>query len=277
MAESRDDALLAVIRTPKSASTSLASIVLQAFPGARRFILPNTLNPEIALSGFQRLRHLRHAARVTLNAHGTIGAARVFDLVNREGRSGDLLTGGHIDFDTCRLNTARKVRFITLVRNPIDRVISEYSYLRAGHARKWMLAKVDSSIAAKTASRYSLQGYLDFLLEHRHAFGDIACRHLGIAPGTDIAAHFAAHAYHFGTVDDLAAFADGLSRKTKRPVQVPHLNPTGKTATLALTREIRRKAERLYENDLALYEWCRRSAPGTATRPAPLLQRDAVA
>jgi hypothetical protein len=277
MAESRDDALLAVIRTPKSASTSLVSIVLQAFPDARRFILPNTLNPEVTLSSFQRLRHLRHAARVTLNAHGIVGADRVFDLVNREGRGGDLLVGGHIDFDTCRRNTARKVRFITLVRNPIDRVVSEYLYLRAGHERKWMLAKIDSSIIAKTASRYSLQGYLDFLLERRHAFGDIACRHLGIAPDTDIAAHFAAHAYHFGTVDDLAAFADGLSRKTKRPVRAPHLNPTRKSATLVLSPDIRRKVERLYENDLALYEWCRRSAPGTAARPAPHLQRDAVA
>jgi len=267
MTETGDDALIAVIRTPKSASSSLSSIALQAFPDARCFILPNLLNLEGAISRFQRLRHMRHSARVMFNAHKTVRVGRVFDLVNREGRKGDLLIGGHIDFDTCRRNVTRQVKFITLVRDPFDRVISEYAYSRAGHHRKWAVAKFDASLVAKAAGRYTLHGYLDFLLEHATVFGDIACRHLGVAPGDDIAAHFAAHAYHFGTVDNLTDFADGLARKTKRPVQVPHLNRSSKAGTTALTPDMKRKVERLYANDLMLYEWCRRTPSRTAPRP----------
>jgi hypothetical protein len=266
------DALIVVIRTPKSASSSLAAIVEEALPSARRYILPNTLDIEGSISALQHLRHIRHAARVNYRWYRLLRLEQVFDRINIEASAGDLLTGGHIDFDTCRRKLTRAVKFVTLVRSPIDRSLSEYAYARAGHSRKNSLAKWDASLVAKAAARYNFEGYIDFLTDHRAAFGDIACRYVGLRAGDDIAAHFAAHAFHFGTVDRLPAFVRGLSEKTGRDVHLRHLNPTVTPAHVTLRLIEHRKIEKLYASDFELYDWCRtqeaQPTPRKATRPA---------
>lgn len=265
------EALVVVVRTPKSASSSLAAIVAQAFPAARTFMLPNTLDIEGSISALQQLRHIRHAARINYRWHRLLRLAHVFERINTHAVPGDVLTGGHIDFDTCRNALVRPAKFITLVRNPVDRSLSEYAYARAGHGRKHSLAKWDASLVAKAAGRYSFEGYLDFLTDHRAAFGDIACRYVGLKAGDDIAAHFAAHAYHFGTLDNLPAFARGLGAKAGRMVEERHLNPTT-AARINLTPAERRKIERLYAGDFVLYDWCRaqevQTVPVHYARPA---------
>jgi hypothetical protein len=264
------DALIVVIRTPKSASSSLAAIAAQAFSDGRAFMLPNTLDIEGSISALQHLRHIRHAARVNYRWHRLLRLEQVFERINLEAKPGDFLTGGHIDFDTCHNALTRPFKFITLVRNPIDRASSEYAYARAGFSRKNRLAKFDASLIAKVAGRHSFEGYLDFLTDHRAAFGDIACRYVGVKPGDDIAAHFAAHAYHFGTVDNLPAFARGLAARTGHIVEERHLNATT-AARIKLTSSERRKIEKLYPGDFALYEWCRaQETHAAAPRPQRL-------
>jgi hypothetical protein len=266
------EALIVVIRTPKSASSSLAAIVEEALPSARRYMLPNTLDIEGSISALQQLRHIRHAARINYRWYRLLWLEQVFDRINIEANAGDLLTGGHIDFDTCRRKLTSTVKFVTLVRNPIDRSLSEYAYARSGHNRKNSLARWDSSLIAKAAARYTFEGYIDFLTDHRAAFGDIACRYVGLRAGEDIAAHFAAHAFHFGTVDRLSAFVRGLSEKTGNEVHLRHLNPTVAPAHVTLRQAEYRKIEKLYAGDFALYDWCRaheaQPAPRKAIRPA---------
>jgi hypothetical protein len=251
------DALIVVIRTPKSASTTLATIVEQCFPAAQTFVLPNTLDIEGAISALQHLRYIRHAARVNYRSHRLLRLSKVFARINVEAVPGDILTGGHLDFDTCRNQLALPAKFIALIRNPIDRSVSEYTYARAGYARKSYLSKLDASLVAKAAGRFSFEGYLDFLTDHRAAFGDIACRYVGLRHGDDIAAHFAANAYHFGRVDNLSAFSRGLARKTGMPVRQQHLNATAAPARIKITAAERHKIENLYAGDLELYEWVR--------------------
>lgn len=266
-----NDALIVVIRTPKSASTSLAAIVADAFPNARAFSLPNTLDIEGSISALQHLRHIRHTARVNYRAHRRLRLARVFDRINAESNGGDIVTGGHVDFETCRRKLTRPLKFVNVVRHPVDRSLSEYAYARAGFMRKNGLAKLDASLVAKAAGRYSFEGYLDFLADHRAAFGDIACRYVGLRPGDDIAAHFAAFAFHFGTVDNITPFARTLAAKTGHAVREQHLNQTTAPARFRLGAAERRKIENLYAGDFALYEWCRAnealSPPRAPARP----------
>jgi hypothetical protein len=263
-------ALIVVIRTPKSASTSLATIVEQAFSDARSFILPNTLDIEGGISALQHLRHIRHAARINYRSHRLLRLSKVFARINAEAAAGDLVTGGHIDFATCRRHLARSVKFVTLIRDPVARSVSEYTYARAGFQRKSYLEKIDASLVAKAAGRLSFEGYLDFLTDHRAAFADIACRYVGLSFDDDIAAHFTAHAYHFGTVDNLAAFTNGLARKTDKAVPVRHLNPTDAPARLRITASEHRKLERLYARDFELYEWVRAHEPQARQQRRPV-------
>ena len=233
-------------------------MALQAFPKRKPFALPNTLDPDGACSAFQRFRQARHAARVNLKAHGVLRLSRVFDKLNAAAPGTALLIGGHVDFVTCRKHTAHKLKIVTLVRNPIERSVSEYAYARAGFERKASLAKIDASLVAKAAGRYSYEGFLDYLLERRDVFGDLACRYLGWEPdATDISDHFAENVFHFGIVDDLSGFAAGLARKTGENVHVPHLNAGPQVLGSAVSARERRKLETLYANDFVLYDWCR--------------------
>jgi hypothetical protein len=253
----RASELIVVVRIPKSASLSLSAMALQAFPDRQVFVLPNTLDLDGRHSFFQRLRHARHVTRLTLKHHRTLSLARVYARINQAASAGALVTGGHIDFESCRKAFSHDFQMLTLIRNPVDRSLSEYDYARDGFAKKPFLAKLDASLIAKAAGRYSYEGYLDFLLERRSAFGDIACRYLGV-PGADFARHFADHVFHFGLVDDMRSFAAGLARKTGHDFDVQHLNSSANVSNRLLSKAERRKVEDLYANDLALYEWCRR-------------------
>jgi len=260
------NALLVVIRTPKSASTSLAKIVAKAFPRGRQFFLPNTLDLDGQLSSLQRLRHARHALHVNYRHHRLLRTKDVFASIDRTASPGDIVTGGHIDLETCRQNLTRKFKAIALVRDPIDRSLSEYAYARAGFIRKSALEKYDAGRTAQIAGRFSYEGYLDFLLEHRALYGDIACRYLGLAGIENVAAHFAEHIFHFGTVDNLVAFAHTLGRKTGQDIAVEHLNRTSATVRQIPTRAEQSKLKQLYAGDFALHEWCRKHEPAVATQ-----------
>jgi hypothetical protein len=267
--------LLVVIRTPKSASTTLATLAAHACVGGRTFMLPNTLDLEGEISAFQRLRYARHAMRLNHRHHRLLRTADVYAAIDRDAKPGDLISGGHIDFDTCRRNLKQKVKMIALIRNPVDRSLSEYAYARAAFRRKRSWMKLSTSLLTRIAGRYSYEGYLDFLIEHGSLFGNIACKYLGIAPHASFEEHFAKHAYHFGTVDNLRAFAQSLGCKTGRNIPLDHLNRSSVPTDRVLTRATFAKLERLYATDFEVYEWCRKRENTTLARankaPVPRL------
>lgn len=249
--------LIVVVRVPKSASSSLAAMALQAFPDRRIVKLPNTLDLDGRCSALQRLRHARHVTRLVLRDHGTLSLTSVFDKINAMQPQATMVTGGHIDFDACRTRIAHRLKMITIVRNPIDRSVSEYAYARAGFTRKPAHTKFDASLTAKAAGRYSYEGFLDFLIERSDAFGDITSRYLGWDGLRDLDAYFAENVFHFGVVDDLRSFAAGLARKTGHAVRMEHLNTGPSVLESALKGGERSKLERLYPKDFELYDWCR--------------------
>ena len=256
-----------VVRIPKSASTTLAALALQALPDARRFLVPNTLDLDGELSAWQRLRHWRHAAGHNARGHGTLRQSQAFTRISKTIEPGDLIIGGHADFDTCRRALGPALKFVTVVRNPTTRVISEYTYARAGHKRKRWLSRFDASLVAKAAARYDFESYLDFLRDRSDVYADIASRYIGLKPGVEIAAHLAANAFHIGTVDNMTLFAREFGRKTGVAVGTQHLNPTVRKVDHLPTPRERTLIEQLYARDFELYEEClQREAALTATR-----------
>jgi len=252
---------LVVVRIPKSASKTLANLVHQAFPQARKHIVPNTVSLDGCLSPFQRVRHARHTLRHNFANHRRITTSQVFKLIDASIAPGDLITGGHIDFATCRANVRAPLKFATLVRDPAMRVLSEYNYARYGHQRKTFLAKLDAGIAARAAGTYSFEGFLSFLLERRDVYGDIACRYTGIAQDTDIANHMRTYAGFAATVEDLPRFAAALKDATGVDVSVGHLNKTPKRQSTSFSHAARRMIENLYARDFALHAACHDGNP----------------
>ena len=143
-----EKSFIGVIRVPKSGSTSLTSMVHQAFTGRQFFELPTSLVDDMGDSALQRLRARRSQARHLLRHYRTASMAKAIANIEARGADGDMIGGGHIDHTTfTRFSTP--VRYVVLFRDPIDRFISEYNYSRAGYFRKKPWLRFDAALKAK--------------------------------------------------------------------------------------------------------------------------------
>ena len=253
------DFLCVCVRIPKAASTSLHYLLEAAFRGRQTFYVPHTLNIDGGISKFQELRFLRSRARHLLLRYGTPSIRRAFDIISESAEDGDLIHGGHIDFPSVQEHLGRKAKLITIFREPAARCRSEYEWMHRQYLDSGLLKRFDSGARHKAAGRYSFDGYLDFLLEHKERYDNIAARYIGWDGEAELRAFFAEHVFHSGVLDDSDAFERGLSEKMGVHVAFPRHNEAGRGGA-QLTAEQRRKIEQIYPLDYELYEWRRAQA-----------------
>ena len=249
-----DDCLLLGVRIPKSGSQSLVRGLETAFAEQRIFYVPNTLDPDSAVSPLQRLRFLRARGQNLLRHYRTVSMRAVWARIAREARAGDLLMGGHVDLRTASAELSRPLKIITLLREPIARARSEYNYMRRGYARKSRLNRFDASVLHKRAGRLDFDSYLDFLSAHRDVYGDIACQYLGWDESEGLPEFFARNVFHCGLLEQSDDFARGLSKKLGRHFALPMANRTPGERPQITSRQ-RAVLERVYARDIALYNW----------------------
>jgi hypothetical protein len=253
------DFLCVCVRIPKAASTSLHYLLEAAFEGRQHFYVPHTLNIDGGISTFQELRFLRSRARHLLLRYGTPSIRRAFDIISESAENGDLIHGGHIDFPSVQEHLHRKAKLITIFREPAARCRSEYNWCHRQYLDSSLLKRFDSSARHKAAGRYSFDGYLDFLSEHRERYDNIAARYIGWDGEEQLGNFFEANVFHSGVVEESDAFERGLSEKMGVHVAFPRHNEAEDGET-ALTAEQRSRIERIYPLDFKLYEWQRAQA-----------------
>lgn len=247
--------LLLCVRIPKSGSVSLDAAVRKALWGRRSFYLPNTVDLDGRVSSFQRLRFQRGQMRNLLSHYRSPRLARAFEHIEQHARPGDVLSGGHIDFQTVCGGVTRDIRILTIIRNPYDRIRSEYFYARQNFLRKSWIRKIDSSLLPQIAASRDFDGYVDFLWDHHQVYGNIAARYLGIAPRTDIKGFFERHVFHAGVLEQASHFARCLQEKMGARIEFPHLNARGSAGHVALNAAAKRKIELIYAQDFDIYEY----------------------
>ena len=247
--------LLLCLRVPKSGSRSLQAALESAYPLTRSFYLPNTLDLDGQLSRLQRVRFRRAQLRNLLRGYGTLSVDGALRVINRHAMPGDLLSGGHIDFRSVFRCLTRELKIITILRNPYDRCRSDYYYGRRNYLRKSALARFDSGAIQRVAASRGFESFLDFLLDHRHIYGDIAATYLGLAPWCDIRKFFGRHVFHAGVLERCEHFAQVLGEKMGAQVDFPHLNDSGSAHHVPLPASAKRKIERLYPRDFEVYEY----------------------
>ena len=178
-------------------------------------------------------------------------------------QDGDLITGGHIPFPIVRARLQRRLKIITLLREPAARSASEYDYAREGHWRRNLLSRPDSSLMAKKAAALSFEGFLDFQLEHATAYGDPAARLLGWGGREDLRGYFDRHVFHAGVLERSEAFTSELAQKLGKSLAMRHENRTAKRCVLQVDARARTKLEKLPQrisNSTNLFvQGCRRS------------------
>lgn len=252
------------IRVPKCGSSSLSYALSAAFADRRTFFLPDTLNLDGRHSLFQRLRFVRARRGGLIQHYGDPRLPNALAAINAQAEPGDLVLGGHFDLAFAKGALTRPVKAVTLLRDPVARCVSEYNYSRQNHLARGVFKRLDSKLQPKIAARYSLVGYLDYLIERREAYGDLASRYLGWDGETPLARHFEADIFHAGVLEDASTFVLGLSEKLGRPVALPWANSTLERAAPQADAEARRRIETLYARDFELYEYVRAESDRTA-------------
>jgi hypothetical protein len=241
---------------PKSGSASLMRGLDQAFGSEHIYYLPNTLDLDGQVSRPQRLRFWRSRFQNLFRHYRHFSMRAACERIAREAPEGDLVMGGHIDFQTANGLIARRLKIITLLREPTTRVHSEYDYLRRNYLRKPRLNRFDASVLHKAAARYDFDAFLDFLSAHQGVYGDIACRYMGWDGVEDLPAFFSRHVFHCGILERSDEYARRLAEKLGRPFSLPHENrEVSERAPITFAQ--RAKLERIYARDLVLYEWVR--------------------
>ena len=251
------DFLCVCIRVPKSGSESLTALVREGFQGRRIFYLPTTWHRDSAHSAFQRYRGFRSRAQNLFKHYRTISLDRACEVIARNAADGDVIDGGHIDFRTVAGKIARKLKMITILREPEARILSDYNYARQGYLRKPLLNRFDAGVLHKAAARYDFEDYLDFLLDHRHLYGNWASVQIGWDGKTDLRNYFRRHMFHAGVLEQRDRFAAELSEKLGRPLSFPHENRTQAVKQKSVSAKARAKIAQLYDRDMQLYAWVR--------------------
>jgi Sulfotransferase domain len=251
------DCVLVSVRVPKSGSSSLSHLLRAAFSNRAVFPVPNTLNLDGRSSILQQFRFVRSRTQNLLKHYRTPRLSRAFEIISHRAAPGDLIDGGHIDFASVKAGVTCDLKMITILRDPAERCRSVYNYARMAYQTKPRLARLDAGVMPKTAARYSFDGFVDFLLERRVQYGDIACRYVGCANPEDFGSYFSRNVFLAGVLEEKDMFAKRLSAMLGKPLHFPHENQTRKPAIATVTRSQRARIEQIYPGDFALHEWVR--------------------
>lgn len=246
-----------VIRVPKSGSTSLSNMVRDALPDARSFDMPTDAAAHAGYPLSDRWRLARRRLRHLRRHFGTWSMADAWAQVARQARAGDIVTG-HIRHGDAVLPGFTQLP-ITLVRDPVGRVLSQYNYSRQGFAKRNPVQRFLNRGVLMAAARYDFSGFLAYLDEHRAAYGNATARYvLGAARADDVAGFIRANYFHIGTLERLEGFRAGLGRKLGRPVAERRDNVTERVDATALAAADRPVFERVFGQDMAIWEAVRR-------------------
>lgn len=243
------------VRVPKSGSTSLGYALDAAFADRSTFFLPDSVDIEGRYSAIKRWRFRRSQRRMLRARTGEADLGRAIAAINAEIKPGDLVLGGHFTYDFAREAIALPARIITVLRDPVSRCVSEYNYARQVYGGRNPVKRLLSKGQLRAAARYGLVGYLDWMLERREAFGDLASHMMGWDRVQPLDAYFADHVFHAGVLDDVRGFAFGLAEKLGRSVDFPWQNSTLVRDAGGAGAEAKRRIEALYAADFELYDY----------------------
>jgi len=246
----------AIVRVPKSGSTTLVHIMKAALPDAQVFQLPHDKIGKWNTSPIQGLRFLRSQKKALFGRYRSFSLDKVMARIETNARCGDLIAGGHVTLATFK-RLKLETRVVTLLRDPVSRFLSQYNYARRNYQRKPLYRRFDSSFLERRAGTLSIDDFAAAMEEHAEVLGNHASGMLGINDPHVIPEILQRELFHFGVLEAMPAFLEGLQHKLGRRIEGVHRNATGERAATELSAETRARIERLNALDCELYEVAR--------------------
>ena len=242
-----------LVRVPKSGSTSLQSIAASALPQARVFETPETrrtISPGV--TPYEHWRSRRRRWRHFMKAYGAWTEAGFWRGVNSDASDGDIVAG-HLCYGEPQLPDF-DLRYITLLRDPRERMLSSFNYDRVGFKRRrgWRRSLITGQLEA---SGKTFEHYLEHVADpERRAVQPASLYVLGDEDPADDLAFLKERYFHFGVLDELDLFARGLGEKLGRVASAEWKNRTPKQRHAALSPEQTRLIEKIFARDVEMYE-----------------------
>ena len=232
----------------------MRDMVSEALPDSRFFGLPLLASdPGIGITRYDRLRRLRRTLKGFWKGYRTFREAVVWEKIARRAKDGDIISG-HLRYGSPQL-PGLDLQYITLLRNPIERLISDYHYSRHGYLKRSFLQRSYGKGVLRVAGTRSLSDYIHYIHAHRRAFGNPATSYIvGPNTGEDPFEFMRRNYFHFGVLEEMECFSTQLAQKLQRPVAATWSNKTRRTADHRLSPNDMVLLEELLDRDIPLYQ-----------------------
>lgn len=163
--------LYALVRIRKSGSQSLVEMISKALPSQKIHSMPPV--PPIADTGIglrEDFRRVRRTKKRLYKLFRTVSFPAAWKILNDTAKEGEVVSG-HFMYGAPQLPDW-ELRYITLVRNPVNRLYSEYRYCRQSYLerpawRRWYLAE-----RLKVVGKGSFSDYIGYLHSQGERFAN---------------------------------------------------------------------------------------------------------
>lgn len=241
-----------VIRVPKSGSHSLSRMMRTALPNARFHSLPNPSKPDAGVSLIEKMRVVRARARRRWRNYGVLTDDKAWAEIAKDVRSGDVIVG-HIGIADVHLS-GFELDPITLIRDPVQRLFSEYFYSKRGYGKRSLFRKIYNRGRLRAAGTLDFSDYLMFLHERGDLYANRATRFITGSPTcADPGGYLMENYFHFGTLEHIDTFAETLSEKLRSPVPMQQLNRSENREEIVLSRQDKSRLDDLCGEDIRLH------------------------
>jgi len=241
------------VRPPKTGGTSLSRMLIDSRPDARSYGMPPSADLHSRAPLGERLRHTRNRVRFLVRQYRTLSSVRAWQYINIHARDGDLVIG-HLRYDDPvlpRLN----LKYFTLLRNPLDRLLSQYNYSRMGFKKRNFVQRAYIGGPIKAAGKYSFSGYLSYLDDYTNGDASVMAHFVfGSERRADPSRFLEQSYFHFGVLEQFERFTYELGGKLGVTLKICKKNVTPLREATSLSAKDRPRFERIFARDIELYE-----------------------
>jgi len=244
--------LFVIIRIPKSGSNTLRRIIGAALPEAAIHSMPNPSKPDGGVSFVEKLRVARGRIRRRWRNYNVLTNDQAWSRIAGTASNGDIVQG-HIGYGDPQL-PGFELDYITIVRDPVQRLMSEYFYSRRGFEKRGFIRKFYNRGRLRAAASLDFSDYVAFIHERQDLYANRATRFItGAHTCEDPAAFLMENYFHFGTLEQIDVYVSTLSEKLSSTVPMAHYNLSENREEIPLTAKDKSRLEDLYSEDMKLH------------------------
>ena len=242
-----------LVRIRKSGSQSLVEMIRGALPASKIYSMPH--NPplsDIGLGFFENFRQVRRTKKRLWKLFKTTNYTDAWAQLNRQIKPGDVVSG-HIKYGSPNM-PSWDFKYITIMRDPVKRLYSDYRYGRQSYFQRPAWRRFYLAERLKVAGKGSFHDYVTYLASHGDRFVNPYVGYVtGECDHDDAYGFLKKHFFHYGILEDVEKFTQGLRDKIGTKIESVWKNATKKSGDLEGEDYDKELIAKLLGKDIELY------------------------